>query len=280
MVMLCLRLLFGCKDIWVDAGVQEYDAATLDGLCLQIREKLLGFGWITPGDGVNVDSYYGVATDDWRTVLSIGDIPTPQGLLRITQRVEAAEPPRKQQKRGIDAVDVGAEIVPADDGTAKPTGKKRKTGATQKAPSKCVHGRQKCRCKECGGASICVHGRQKHRCNECGGASICKHHRRKDECRHCGGASMCVHGKRKCRCKECGGASMCPHGRRKDRCKECGGASICEHGRQKHRCKECGGASVCEHGRQKHQCNECKEVLGTTRINRMNGKQNAEKGRA
>jgi hypothetical protein len=37
---------------------------------------------------------------------------------------------------------------------------------------------------------------------------------------------------------------------------------------------------MCEHGREKHRCNECKGVLCTTSINRMNGKQNAEKGRA
>ncbi len=56
----------------MDAGLQQYEAATLDGLCLQIRETLLKFGWITPSDGVKVDSYYGVATDIWHRVLSIG----------------------------------------------------------------------------------------------------------------------------------------------------------------------------------------------------------------
>jgi len=190
MVKLWLKLLFLRNDEWVDAVVQEYDAATLDELCLQIGETLLGFGWIEHIDGVKVDSFFGVVSEGWHKVLSIGDIPTPQAKLRIVQDDGAAEPTGSGQKRGIDAVDGGAEIEPADDGTAKPTGKRLKTGATQKAQSKCVHDRRK---------------------NEC---------------------------------------------------------------------KECGGASVCEHGRQKHQCNECKEVLGTTRINRMNGKQNAEKGRA
>jgi hypothetical protein len=49
----------------------------------------------------------------------------------------AAEPTGSGQKRGIDAVDGGAEIVPDDDGTAKLTGKKlqNKTGATQTARS-------------------------------------------------------------------------------------------------------------------------------------------------
>ena len=94
-------------------GVQKYKAATLDGLCLRIRETLLRFGWITPGDGVNVDSYYGVAKDIWHRVSSIGDIPRPQAKLRITQRVEAAEPPRTEQKRGSEEVDGAAEQTAA-----------------------------------------------------------------------------------------------------------------------------------------------------------------------
>ena len=32
----------------------------------------------------------------------------------------------------------------------------------------CEHGRQRCKCKECGGASICEHGRLRYRCKECG----------------------------------------------------------------------------------------------------------------
>ena len=33
---------------------------------------------------------------------------------------------------------------------------------------RCEHGRQKSRCKECGGSGICVHGREKRRCKDCG----------------------------------------------------------------------------------------------------------------
>ena len=115
MVKLCLKLLFLRDDEWVDAVVQEYDAATLDGLCLQIGETLLGFGWIEHIDGVKVDSYFGVATDIWYRVLSIGDsdIPRPQAKLGITQRVEAAEPPRTEQKRGSEEVDGAAEQTAA-----------------------------------------------------------------------------------------------------------------------------------------------------------------------
>ena len=93
---------------------------------------------------------------------------------KFAQDDGAAEPTGSGQKRGFDAVDGGAEIVPADDGTAKPTGKKLKTGEsnnlkfnisficipTQKPPLKCVHGRQRNLCKDCGGASVCSHGRR------------------------------------------------------------------------------------------------------------------------
>ena len=97
------------------AGVERYDAATLDGLCLQIRETPLRGGWITQIDGVKVDSYssFGVATDIWHRVWSIGDIPRPETKLRITQRVEAAEPPRTEQKRGSEEVDGAAEQTAA-----------------------------------------------------------------------------------------------------------------------------------------------------------------------
>ena len=38
----------------------------------------------------------------------------------------------------------------------------------QARATKCAHGRQRSRCKECGGASICAHGRRRSRCKECG----------------------------------------------------------------------------------------------------------------
>ena len=188
MVTLCLKLLFLRNGVWEDAGQQQYEAATLDELCLRIRETFLKFGWITPSDGVNVDSYYGVATEDWRTVLSFGDIPRPQAKLRITQRVEAAEPPRTEQKRGSEEVDgaaeqnaakrmCGSEVVVSSsaptgnahtDGTAGETGSKRST----KQITVCTHGRRRYRCKECGGSAVCVHGRQRYRCKECTGTQL------------------------------------------------------------------------------------------------------------
>ena len=41
----------------------------------------------------------------------------------------------------------------------------------------CKHGRERSKCKECGGNGICQHGRQRSRCKKCGGAGaayICK----------------------------------------------------------------------------------------------------------
>ena len=40
--------------------------------------------------------------------------------------------------------------------------------------AKCEHGREKHRCKDCGGSGICPHGREKRRCKECGGSAICR----------------------------------------------------------------------------------------------------------
>jgi hypothetical protein len=41
----------------------------------------------------------------------------------------------------------------------------------------CPHGRDKCKCKDCGGSSVCAHGRIKSRCKYCGGSQICSHNR-------------------------------------------------------------------------------------------------------
>jgi len=123
--------------------------------------------------------------------------------------------------------------------------------------NKCIHGRLKNHCKQCGGTSICQHGRQKNLCKECGGASICEHNRIRNTCKQCGGTSICEHNRQRSDCKECGGASICEHNRRRSECKQCGGTSICQHGRQKNLCKECGGASICEHNRIRNTCKEC-----------------------
>ena len=72
---------------------------------------------------------------------------------------------------------------------------------------KCEHGRQRHRCKDCGGASICEHGRHRYRCKDCGGVGICEHGQYRNLCKECGGASICEHGRRRSQCKECGGGS-------------------------------------------------------------------------
>ena len=96
-------------------------------------------------------------------------------------------------------------------------GTKRKRGPPTKGP--CEHGgKYRSQCKVC---RACPHGKQRSKCKECGGASICEH------------------GRRRSQCKECGGSQICEHGRQRDYCKECGGSQICEHGRQRYSCKEC-----------------------------------------
>ena len=35
----------------------------------------------------------------------------------------------------------------------------------------CTHGRQRSKCKDCGGSSICTHGRVRSTCKDCGGGS-------------------------------------------------------------------------------------------------------------
>ena len=121
----------------------------------------------------------------------------------------------------------------------------------------CEHGRRRSDCKECDGSQMCEHGRRRSTCTECGGSQICEHGRIRSQCKQCGGASICEHGRERCKCKECGGSQICEHGRRRTQCKECGGSQICEHGRVRSECKECGGGSICEHGRRRSLCKEC-----------------------
>ncbi len=121
----------------------------------------------------------------------------------------------------------------------------------------CIHSKIKSSCKECGGSQICEHGKLKTHCKECGGSQICEHRKRKTQCKECGGSQICEHGKFKMYCKECGGNAFCEHGKIKTQCKECGGSAFCEHGKQKYYCKECGGSQICEHRKRKTQCKEC-----------------------
>ena len=71
--------------------------------------------------------------------------------------------------------------------------------------TKCEHGRERSRCKDCGGSSICEHGRRRTQCKDCGGSSICEHGRQRSQCKDCGGGGICAHGRRRSGCKDCGG---------------------------------------------------------------------------
>ena len=52
---------------------------------------------------------------------------------------------------------------------------------------KCEHGRQRTKCKDCGGGiKKCEHGRERSKCKDCGGGSICEHRRRRTRCKDCG----------------------------------------------------------------------------------------------
>ena len=70
------------------------------------------------------------------------------------------------------------------------------------------HGRQRYRCKKCGGASICEHGRERSKCKECGGSQICEHDRVRYNCKECGGKGICEHGRRRSECKDCHAAKQ------------------------------------------------------------------------
>ena len=116
---------------------------------------------------------------------------------------------------GIDGADVDEKR--RDESTTK--GTKRKYAPRHQGP--CEHGvKPRWKCKVC---SACPHGRERRKCKECGGSGICEH------------------GRERYHCKECGGKGICEHGRRRRDCKECGGKGICEHGRVRSGCKECRG---------------------------------------
>ena len=102
-----------------------------------------------------------------------------------------------------------------DDASSKSV--KRKRAPPTKGP--CEHGvKYRSQCKVC---SACPHGKQRSRCKECGGGGICEHGRRRSRCKECGGSGVCEHGRERSKCKECGGSGICEHGRRRSQCKEC-----------------------------------------------------------
>ena len=121
----------------------------------------------------------------------------------------------------------------------------------------CIHDKRKSRCRECGGSSICIHNIEKSMCRQCGGASICIHDKIRSQCRNCQGTVFCIHDKRKSCCRECDGTSICNHNKIKSTCRDCGGRAICIHDRYKTKCKECCGSGICIHGKYKSSCKPC-----------------------
>ena len=115
-----------------------------------------------------------------------------------------------------DPPDDGVEVrVTEDDASSK--GAKRKRAPPTKGP--CEHGvKYRSKCKVC---SACPHGKQRSRCKECGGGGICEHGRVRSTCKECGGSGVCEHDRERSKCKECGGSGICEHGRVRSRCKEC-----------------------------------------------------------
>ena len=156
--------------------------------------------------------------------------------------------PVKEEVPDDDVPDVKVEPPADDDGIngedekthLEGKGAKRKRAPRTKGP--CEHGvKYRSNCKVC---IACPHGRQRSKCKECGGGSICEHGRIRSKCKECGGKGICEHGRMRSKCKECGGSQICEHGRQRQYCKECGGKGICEHGRHRYRCKECQSAHV------------------------------------
>ena len=71
---------------------------------------------------------------------------------------------------------------------ASSKGTKRKRAPPTKGP--CEHGvKPRSKCKVC---SACPHGKQRSKCKECGGVSICEHGRQHHQCKVCHGSSVPV----------------------------------------------------------------------------------------
>jgi hypothetical protein len=70
----------------------------------------------------------------------------------------------------------------------------------------------------------------------------CEHGRQRSRCKDCGGSGFCEHNRIRSKCKDCGGSGICDHNRERSKCKDCKGACICEHQRERYRCKDCNGA--------------------------------------
>lgn len=122
---------------------------------------------------------------------------------------------------------------------------------------KCEHGREKRRCRDCGGQGFCKHNTRKSRCRICGGGEFCEHNKIKTRCITCGGSEMCEHKIRRVLCRICDGSGFCEHDKQKHLCLLCDGASICIHKTRRIICRICKGSSICEHDKLKSICSIC-----------------------
>ena len=120
--------------------------------------------------------------DDWgkrlRRAASAAKPPAPL-------QVALARSPPKQTKRacaGPSAVTLPGEGS-GGDGVKAQAGQGRAGGVVKR--KRCEHGRERSRCKDCGGSGICEHGRQRSRCKDCRGSSICEHGKQRYACKEC-----------------------------------------------------------------------------------------------
>ena len=164
---------------------------------------------------------------------------TPAKMQELRAELEALRLPalvRRAQEAGVNE----RQLDDASEGdTPKQSITRLIIAAIQPKPiqvrEKCLHGRRKTLCKECGGSGLCPHG---------GHRGLTVHMRtdlRKDilwHGPHCRDSSterrhasthahtdICLHarlctcphysGRQKCACKDCGGSQMCGHGRRR-----------------------------------------------------------------
>ena len=79
----------------------------------------------------------------------------------------------------------------------------------------------------------CLHGKEKYYCYDCGGKGACACHKRKARCKIHGGHLLCKpHGIELYYCKRCKGKGICDHGFKKRHCRKCvpqGKPILCHH---------------------------------------------------
>jgi len=122
---------------------------------------------------------------------------------------------------------------------------------------KCIHGKDRTFCVDCGGGSICIHLKRKYECRICSPHHYCNHNKRLGNCPICNKSSFCIHSKKPKLCVICDGRGYCQHGKIKSDCVQCGTRKLCEHGKKKAVCTDCKGVSICEHGKRRTHCWQC-----------------------